>query len=99
MNLSLNNVEQFINYFNLRRLNGIVSFFANINFITDGHTQTAGSEVQIITSDNIVAIYFLSLANEALPDMFSAKNASFRFIDKQYLKIESDKYAVTIFPV
>jgi hypothetical protein len=99
MKKSLESLNQFINDFNLRQPNGIVCFNAKINFKDDAKTKE--SEVHIITSDNLATIYFLNLnpAMDGLTDMFDINIYSFDYIDKQFLKVENEKFSLSIFPV
>jgi hypothetical protein len=101
MKESLLNLNEFIYDFNLRNPNGTISFNARIYFTIDQTIQTKDSEVHIITSDNLASIYFLSSAiNSAeLPDMFDLRTATLVYINNHYLKIEGNRYTVSIFPV
>ncbi|MGC4102080.1 MAG: hypothetical protein QM738_12120 [Ferruginibacter sp.] len=96
MNPSLQALNDFVNDFNLRRPNGIIAFTAKIQFNTG---QTAESEVQVITSDNVGAIYFLNIPDYELPDMFSVKKNVFEYVPQQCLKIESGDHRITVMPV
>ena len=98
MKESLSKLEQFISNFNLRQSSGIIAFTATIHFNVDGQTQTEESEVHIITSDNIGAIYFLSLDGKAVPDMFSVKDNRFSYTAGKCLSIEGTSYSVAVFP-
>jgi len=98
MKESLSELEQFINDFNLRQSNGVIAFTATIHFNNAGQTKTEESEVHIITSDNIGAIYFLSLEEQSLPDMFSIRDHRFSYTSGKCLSIESPVYSVAVFP-
>ena len=98
MKESLSELGQFINDFNLRQANGVIAFTATIYFNTDGQTKTEESEVNIITSDNIGAIYFLSIDEQSVPDMFSVKDHRFTYTPGKCLSIEGPVYSVAVFP-
>ena len=98
MKESLYDLEQFIRDFDLRQSNGVIAFTATIHFNNEGQARTEKSEVHIITSDNIGAIYFLSLDGQALPDMFSVKDHLFTYTAGKCLSIESPVYKVAVFP-
>jgi len=84
--------------FNLRQASGVIAFTATIQFNTDGQTQTGESEVHIITSDNIGAIYFLSVDGKDVPDMFSVKDSRFTYNTGKCLTIEGPFHTVAVFP-
>lgn len=99
MKESLSRLEQFISDFNLRQSNGVINFTATIQFSNDsGESGTHESEVHIITSDNIGAVYFLSLDGKILPDMFSVKDHRFTYTKEKGLNIEGENYDVAVFP-
>ena len=98
MKESLTALEQFISNFNLRQPNGVVFFNADIHFENNGHSETVQSEIHIITSDNIGALYILNLPGTDLMDMFSVKKQLFT-CTAECLKIEADNYIVAITPV
>ena len=95
---SLNELEQFIKDFNLRQSNGVIAFAATVHFDNGGQTIIEESEVHIITSDNIGAIYFLSFDGQALPDMFSVKDHRFTYTAGKCLRVEDPAYKVAVFP-
>jgi len=95
---SLKELEQFISDFNLRRPDGVIAFPATVHFDNNGQTIIEQSEVHIITSDNIGAIYFLNLDGQALPDMFSVKDQQFTYSAGRGLTIEGPAYKVAVFP-
>jgi len=95
---SLTELEQFINDFNLRQSNGVIAFTATVQFNDAGQTVIEESEVHIITSDNIGAIYFLSFDGQALPDMFSVKDHRFTYTAGKCLRIAGQAYDVAVFP-
>jgi hypothetical protein len=97
MKESLSALEHFISDFNLRQPNGVIAFIATIHFDQEGQTQVDESEVHIITSDNIGAIYFLSLDGK-VPDMFSVKEHEFNYVEGSNLNIRSGGYNVAVFP-
>jgi hypothetical protein len=98
MKESLYELEQFINDFKLRQSPGVIAFTATIHFNNDGQTKTEESEVHVITSDNIGAIYFLSIDGQAVPDMFSVRDHKFSYNPGKCLHIESPVYSVAVFP-
>jgi len=98
MKQSLSELEQFIKDFNLRQSTGVIAFTATIHFNNDGQAKTEETEVHIITSDNIGAIYFLSLDEQTLPDMFSVRDHRFTYTSGKCLSIESPAYTVAVFP-
>ncbi len=97
MKESLSALQQFISDFNLRQSNGVIAFRAALHF-DNGQQHTDDSEVHIITSDNIGAVYFLSLDGKNLPDMFSVTEHPFTYVAGECLKIESPVYTVTVSP-
>ena len=98
MKASLSELDQFIRDFNLRQSSGVITFTATIHFNNDGQRKLEESEVHIITSDNIGAIYFLSLDGQFLPDMFSVRDHKFSYTAGKCLNVESPDYNVAIFP-
>ena len=98
MKESLSELEQFTSDFNLRQSSGVIAFTATIHFNNDGQTQTEESEVHIITSDNIGAIYFLSVDEKTVPDMFSVKDHRFTYTRGKCLSIEGATYTIAVFP-
>jgi hypothetical protein len=99
MKESLSRLEQFISDFNLRQSSGVITFTATIHFSNAAaESGTVESEVHIITSDNIAAIYFLSVDGKIIPDMFSVKDHRFTYTKAKCLNIEGESYDVAVFP-
>lgn len=104
MNESVIALENFINSFALKQADGIVYFYADIEFIIDGHAHTLSGDIHIITSDNLATVYILGLDTRPweLPDMFTPAKDDFSYIDKVCLQItakaETRKYCVRISP-
>lgn len=96
---SIQNLNQFILDFNLRHPNGIVCFKGKIGYIIDGISHSTESEMHIITSDNIAAIYILNLSNSnELPDMFDINKFNFSYTTNKFLTIKNDKIELSIVP-
>jgi hypothetical protein len=98
-------LTSFINEFNLKNSNGVVSFPAKVNFAVKNIEHVVVCEVQIITSNALNSIYLLYKEEGAsfLPDMFTAAANVFRYINNHCLKIKGlspkvGEYLVSIFP-
>lgn len=94
----------FIKDFRLKKPDGIISFDAVIEFEIDNRKKMRESEVQVITSGNLEAVYLMNekITDENLPDMFSSGKESFEYIINKCLEIngeiEGKKFIVSIFP-
>lgn len=104
MNESITALESYINDFALKEPDGIVYFYATIQFDVNGHLQELDSDVHILTSDNLATIYILGLGAKPweLPDMFTPKKDVFTYRKKQCLIIQgkgdAGEYSVGIYP-
>ncbi|MES2430269.1 MAG: hypothetical protein V4556_04980 [Bacteroidota bacterium] len=102
MNESLLHLNQFIKDFNLKLPNGSVLFNAKVYFKEGSKTNSQTSDVEIIREENAATVYFMntSIASEKLPDTFSLKSSNFAYIQKQYLKIQSNsnELIISVFP-
>ena len=101
---SSSELTEFIDEFNLKNSNGVVSFPATVNFAIRNIEHVVTCEVQIITSNALNSIYLL-LKEEGsfLPDMFTAASNVFRYINNHCLKVKGlspkvGEYLVSIFP-
>lgn len=104
-NTSAKNITDFINGFGLRNPLGLVIFKAGIVVHVDGNPKTASSEVQIITSDDLMTVYLMDDAATTdlqIPEMYNAYEHECKFIPWQCLAInvnrETRHFTVAIFP-
>ena len=94
----------FINDFKLKKPDGVVSFDASIEFEVNAEKKIRESEVQIITSGNMEAVYLINekLAGENLPEMFSSQKETFEYIHNKCLQIngenDGNKFIVSVIP-
>lgn len=101
---SSSELNDFIDEFNLKNSNGVVSFPATVNFAIRNIEHVVTCEVQIITSNALNSIYLLHKEDGSfLPDMFTAAANVFRYINNHCLKIKGlspkvGEYLVSIFP-
>ncbi len=104
MNDSVIALDNFIEDFALKQPDGIVYFYAAIQFVVNHHMKLLSSDVHIVTSDGLATIYLLGLDAEApeIPDMFTAKKDVFTYVANEYLRIEGTgeggKYIISISP-
>jgi hypothetical protein len=104
MNASVIALDHFIEDFALRHADGVVYFYANIQFLVNHHMQLLNSDVHIVTSDGLASVYLLGLDTRTweIPDMFTAKKDVFTYVINEYLRIEgtgeAGKYIVSISP-
>ena len=98
------NILAFIDDFKLKTPDGIVSFDATVYFENKGDKKAMETEVQIITSGNLEAVYLISpeINNAGLPDMFSSGEGRFVYMRYECLHIHIKKngadFIVSIFP-
>jgi hypothetical protein len=98
------NLLAFIQDFNLRRPDGVTSFNAVIIFRHDNNERIIETEVQVITSGNVEAIYIMGpeINYAGLPDTFTSEKEKFFYRTNKCLQItnekESDNFTVSIFP-
>ena|ERR1700722_20671573 len=98
------NIINFIKEFGLKKPDGITSFDAVVTFRRQGYRKTIGTEVQIITSANLEAVYLINpeISKEGLPDTFRSGNEIFMYIQHECLYIKNEKdasaYDIMIFP-
>lgn len=97
-------IDMFIEDFNLRQPDGVIGFAAKIKFHLNGHTKTRYTEVQILKSNELNAIYLINpdLPFEDLPDTFMLKASTFEYVSKDRLEIfskENTQDYVEIIPV
>lgn len=104
MERSVNALNDFISDFALKQPSGVVYFYANLQFVTNNQLHLLNSDVHIVTSDNLAAIYILSKESNPLkmPDMFTAKKDVYTYVEGQHLRIDGTagfgKYTVIISP-
>jgi hypothetical protein len=97
-------IMMFIKDFDLKKPDGVVSFDASVDFNLSGSKKTLETEVLVITSGNIEAVYLIhpGITGAGLPDMFSSGKEVFTYSTGQCLKIENQKgaegFEVSIFP-
>ena len=98
-------ILSFIHHFNLRK-DKTIHFVAAVLFMMLGHTIAKESEVHIITSNNLLAVYLLSTAIDTAlyPTLFSLGFNSFVFNSPKSLYVKGDSdvygdYAVSIIPI
>jgi hypothetical protein len=97
-------IDRFIEDFNLKQPEGVIGFAAKIKFHLNGHTKTRYTEVQILKSNDLNAIYLINpdLPFEDLPDTFMLKASTFEYVPKDRLEIiskENSNDYVEIIPV
>lgn len=97
---SLSNLNRFIQDYDLRQTNGTVRFYAFILFYMNGNRTTKYSEIHIITSDKLSAVYFLNaeIGDAGLPDVFDLKKHRAIYSTGECLRLEKDKVQVSIYP-
>ncbi|MEP6712964.1 MAG: hypothetical protein ABJA37_11130 [Ferruginibacter sp.] len=104
MKESVEALDDFINDFNLKTTNGTTVFNAVIHIVMKGRLQLQNSEVQIITSDGIFAIYLLNMdsGTTQVSDMYEAGKNLFRYTKRKCLKINGkageNDFVISIFP-
>jgi hypothetical protein len=97
-------IMSFIKDLNLKKPDGVVAFDAKVAFTIAGAEKSFDTEVQIVTSDNQEAVYFLNpvISGEGLPDMFNAAGAYFNYTAHESLDIQHNfnggPFTVRIFP-
>ena len=100
MTESLVNLNRFIQDHDLRQLNGTVRFSAFIIFYVNGNRITKYSEIHIITSDKLSAVYFLNteISEAKLPDVFDLKKHRAIYNTGESLRLDNDIVQVLIYP-
>jgi hypothetical protein len=98
------NILNFVKDFELKKPIGIISFEAVIDFEIDEQKIEAESEVQIITSGNLEAVYLINekISKHKLPDLFTSAKENFLYINNKCLEIkgtfEGRDFVVNIYP-
>lgn len=101
MNESLTDLNRFIQDFSIKQPNGAAYFTAALIFYINGTRSIKYSEVHIITSDNIAAVYFIdpALSDTEFPTVFDIKKDKVIYITGECLRIEKDTdIMVLIYP-
>lgn len=95
MSESLKTLLQFITDFNLKLQDGPIAFSATLHTRLNGNLVISNCDVQIITSNNMGAVYILNNDNEikGVPDMFEAKNCLFSYRKENSLTFSGESEA------
>ena len=94
----------FIRDFDLKKPGGVVSFSARVDFEDEHKTTSIKSEIQIITSDNLEAVYLMNpeIINLEFPDTFTSLDHSFAYLLNTCLQITGAKTLagsiISVFP-
>ena len=93
-------LQEFINYFSLRKADGAIVFQSNIVFHFEGVTTEKNSEVHIVTINEKQFIYLIDMDNTAIPTQFDTEQNTLSYIPTLCLRIDKhdDQSVILIFP-